>query len=115
MMARPTATSAAATVMMKKTKDLPVIIRQSGGVDPEAGKGDKREIGRVQHQLERHKNDDDVPAQEHAGKAEGEEQPAHEKIMAERHHRQRSSRLLSTITPMVATRMSTPMIWNGRL
>ena len=56
-----------------------------------------------------------IPPQKHAGKAEGEEQPAHEKIMAERDHLQRNSRLLSTITPMVATRMSAPMIWKGRL
>jgi hypothetical protein len=52
----------------------------------EAGKRDKGEIGGVQHQLERHENNDDIPAQEHAGEPDREKHPADNEIMAERYH-----------------------------
>ena len=66
----------------EENENLTVIIGQARRINTEAGKGNERKIGRVQHQLERHENDNDVAAQEDAGKADREEQPAHEKIIA---------------------------------
>ena len=51
----------------------------------------------------------------HSGETDREKQTADDKIVAQRDRVQRSSRLLRTITPIVATRISTPMIWKGRL
>ena len=71
MIARPTATSAAATVMMKKTNTCR---GNSAGRSPdaEAGEGDERQVGRVEHQLQRHEDDDDVAPQDDAGEADRE-------------------------------------------
>ena len=55
--ARPTATSAAATVMTKKTKIWPLSTLQV-----HAGKRHKRQVGGVEHQLDRHEDDQRVAA-----------------------------------------------------
>src|SRR6267378_93899 len=91
----------------EKNEDLGVIIGQTIGANAKSGKGNKRKIGGVQHQFERHKNDDDVAAQEHASEANHEQYPADDQVIAKRNHR--SSRLLNTITPIVATRTRTAM------
>ena len=80
----------------EENEDLRVVVGQAAGIDAEAGKRDERKIGRVQHQLERHENDDDVAAQHHAGKTDREKQPANEQIIAERDHIIAVSRLLRT-------------------
>src|ERR1700730_18338756 len=99
----------------EKDKNLRVVVGNPGGVEAEAREGNEGEVGRVQHQLERHEDDDDVAAQKHARETDREKQTANDEIMAQCYHAQRSSRLLRTITPMVATKTSTPMIWNGKL
>ena len=70
----------------EKNEDLRVVVGQARGVDAKARERDERKIGRVQHQLERHENDDEVAPQNDAGKTDREKQPADEKIIAERDH-----------------------------
>ena len=43
----------------EKDEDLRVVIGQAVRVDAKARERDERQVGRVQHQLERHENDDD--------------------------------------------------------
>src|SRR5271154_7007215 len=91
----------------EENEDLRVVVGQA--IDKvEAREGDEGEVGRIQHQLEAHEDDDDIPAQHDPPEADGEEQAAHEKVMiqGERHF---NSRLERTITPIVATRMRAPM------
>ena len=66
--ARPTAASAAATVMTKKVMICPSTVPEL------AAEGHERQVHGVQHHLDREQQRDDVAAQEHAGRADGEEQ-----------------------------------------
>ena len=68
-MARPTAASAAATVMHEEDQHLAVEGPQR------AAEGDEGQVHRVQHQLDAHEHRDDVAAQEDAHDADGEERP----------------------------------------
>src|SRR5207302_4703493 len=97
----------------KEDQDLRVVIGQAIVAETKAGKGDKGEIGRIQHQLERHKNDNDIAPQQNPAKTDGEQYSADSQIVAESGHR--NWRLLKTMTPMVATRISTAITWKGRL
>ena len=48
----------------EENEDLRVVIGQARGVDAKARERDERKIGRIQHQLERHENDDEVAPQD---------------------------------------------------
>src|SRR5207248_4398737 len=89
----------------KENQDLRVVIGQAIVAETKTGKGDKGEIGRIQHQLQRHENDNDIAPQQNAAKTDGEQYSADSQIVAERGHR--NWRLLKTMTPIVATRIST--------
>src|SRR5436190_22309334 len=70
----------------EKNKDLGVVIWNSGRIETEARKGNERKIGRVQHQLQRHEDDDDVTAQEHARETDREKQATDDEVMAQCQH-----------------------------
>ena len=75
MIPRPTAASAAASVMMKIAKIWP-------STEPQhPRKRHQVDIHRVQNQLDGHQNDDHVAAREHADHADGEQRQAQKKIM----------------------------------
>src|SRR5437868_6315154 len=68
----------------EEDEDLGVVARQSRRGHAKARERNQRQVRRVQHQLERHKDDDDVAAEEHAGKPDREKHSADDEIMAER-------------------------------
>src|SRR5450631_3917186 len=70
----------------EKDKNLRVVVWNSRGVEAEAREGNQREVGRVQHQLEGHEDDDDVAAQEHVRETDREKETADDKIMAQGYH-----------------------------
>ena len=78
MMARPTAASAAATIMTKKTKIWPLHLV------PLIGKGDEGEIDGVEHELNGHEDGDEVALDEKADDAERKEHGAEKQIPGER-------------------------------
>ena len=78
--ARPTAASAAATVM---TKNMMICPSTSPGV---AAERDERQVHGVQHDLDRQQDRDQVAPQEHAGRADGEQDRRHDQVVAERNH-----------------------------
>jgi hypothetical protein len=69
----------------EEDKNLGVVVGQSGS-EMESGKGNERKVGGVQHQFERHENDDDVAPEENAGEPNGEKHPADNQIMAKCYH-----------------------------
>src|SRR5438270_11140631 len=71
----------------KENQDLRVVIGQAIVGETKTGKVDKGEIGRIQHQLERHENDNDIAPQHNAAKSDGEQYSADSKIVSERGHR----------------------------
>ncbi len=98
MIARPTAASAAATVMTKNTITWPSI-----EWSPRRER-DEGQVRGVEHQLDRHEDDDHVAADQHADGADGEETPRERKIVLDRHHGSvRPPRLASTTAPTIAT------------
>ena len=78
MMARPTAASAAATIMTKKTKICPFT------VVPLIGKGDKGKIDGIEHELNGHEDSDEIALDEKADDAEREKRGAEKQIPGER-------------------------------
>src|SRR5260370_35504004 len=84
----------------KEDQDLRVVIGQAIVAETKTGKGDKGEIGRIQHQLERHENDNDIAPQQNAAKTDGEKYSAKSQIVAERG--QRNGRFFKTMTPRCA-------------
>ena len=76
MMASPTAASAAATTMTKKTKTWPLrgsAVAAHGAI---RGEGHEAQVHGVEHQLNRHEDGDDVALDEKAGNAAGENRKA---------------------------------------
>ena len=67
MIPRPTAASAAATLITIKTKSWPVTSRVI------TRKRDKRQVDRVQHQLDAHEHADRVSFEHNADRADGEQ------------------------------------------
>ena len=108
MMARPTAASAAATVITKKAKTCPRHRPE------EAGVGQERQVDGVQHQLDAHEDDDCVPAREHARHANEKEDAAQRKVVVQRSHGQSSLRLARTTAPTIAARMRMLTISKGK-
>ena len=78
MIASPTATSAAATVMMKEHQHLRVVVGRPAGVRLKRENATKREVCGVEHQLQAHEDDEDVAPQHHPGETDGEQQAADE-------------------------------------
>ena len=74
MMARPTAASAAATTITKKTKIWPFTCV------PLMGEGDEGEVHGVEHELDGHEDRDEIALDEEADDAEAEEDGAKEQI-----------------------------------
>src|SRR5215475_11435292 len=70
----------------EENKNLRVVIGRAAWIDMETGEGDERQVCRVQHQLERHQDDDDVAPHHHAGETDREKNSADYEIMAERDH-----------------------------
>src|SRR5205823_5056668 len=59
--------------------DLPV----ERAVDP--GEGDERQVDRVEHQLDAHEHDDRVAADEHTGRADGEQHGRQVEVVVRAH------------------------------
>jgi hypothetical protein len=53
----------------------------------EAGKRDEGEVRGAEHELEAHEDDDDIPTQDHAGEADGEEESGDEEVVVESGHK----------------------------
>src|SRR5687768_9690512 len=68
-----------------------------------AAEGDEREVDGVQHDLHRQQQGDQVAAQEHAGRANGEQQARKHEVMSDRHHCSlfRASTTAPTIDAMI--------------
>ena len=78
--ARPTAASAAATVI---TKNVMIWPSTSPAI---AAERHERQVHGVQHDLDRQQDRDQVAAQEHAGRADGEQHRRDDQVVAERNH-----------------------------
>ena len=70
----------------EENQHLAVVVGQAVRLGVETGEGDQREIRRAEHELEAHEDDDDVPAQHHAGKADAEEQTGNEEVIVQCSH-----------------------------
>ena len=64
----------------------------------EAGEGDERQIGGIEHQFKAHENCDNVAAQQNPSKANGKQEPACEQIVIERQRIHNGRRLLEFTT-----------------
>ena len=53
----------------EKDEDLRVVIGKAVCIDAKARERDERQVCRVQHQLERHENDDEIAPQNDAGES----------------------------------------------
>ena len=87
MIARPTTTSAAATTITKKAMTWP------SSVPLIRGERDQRQVHRVEHQLDAHEHDDRVAPDQHADRADGEQQRGQHQVVGRRH------RLASSLGP----------------
>jgi len=82
----------------EKYQHLSVVIRKTVCTDVEAGEGDERQIGGIEHQLKAHENGDNVATQQNASKADGKQQPACEQIMIESQRSHKGRGLLEFTT-----------------
>src|SRR5688572_8068097 len=73
---------------------------------------DERQVHRVQHDLDRQQNRDQIPAEKDARRADGKENRRDNQVMVERNH-DWPSRRASTTAPTIATRMSTDVASNA--
>src|SRR6185312_15779785 len=78
---------------------------------PMTGKGNERKVHRIEHQLNRHENGDDVALDEERRHANGEQNRAEDQVPGQWNHG-RSLRA-STTAPMMAIRTSTDVTSNG--
>src|SRR3954451_24476897 len=83
----------------EKGDDLPV---DRPAIPPD---GDERDVHRVEHDLDREQDRDQVAAQEHAGGANRKEHPGQDQVFVERRH-QCSLRAMTT-APTIDTRIRT--------
>src|SRR5687767_6810869 len=79
-----------------------------------APEGDERQVHRVQHDLDRQQNRDQVLAQEHAGRADREEDRRDDQVMTERNHDSGPSLRASTTAPTMATRIRIDVASNAK-
>jgi hypothetical protein len=75
MMANPTAASAAATTMTKKTNIWPSRFPEK------SRKGHERQVHRIEHQFDAHENGNDITPEDESGGAEDKENHAERQIM----------------------------------
>src|SRR5687767_8973698 len=73
-------------------------------VAPVAAECDERQVHRVQHDLDREQNRDQIPAKEHSGGADGKENRRNDQVMMQRNHDGSSLRARTT-APTMATRI----------
>src|SRR4030095_11965368 len=90
----------------EKRDDLPVHVAAV------PAKGHERQVHGVQHDFDGQQNRDQVTAEEHAGRADGEQNRRHDQIVMERNHDSPSLRA-STTAPTMATRISTDVASNA--
>src|SRR5262245_14938447 len=88
--------------------DLPVEV---AGV---AAEGDERQVHRVQHDLDRQKDRDQVLPQEHTGRADGKQRGRENQIVAQRNHCS-PSRRANTTAPTIATRINIDVASNANV
>ena len=101
--ARPTAASAAATVITKNTMIWPSARAER------AAEGDERQVHRVQHDLDRQQDRDQVAAHEHAGGADREQnRRQHQVVVERRHQRPRAPAIVVRAAPARPRRPSRP-------
>src|ERR1051325_12174044 len=70
----------------EKDEYLRVVNGQTIWLKAKAREGDERKVGRVEHQLERHQDDDEIAPQQHPGEPDREQDAADDEIMVERDH-----------------------------
>src|SRR5580765_2240916 len=75
--------------------------------------GDERQVHRVQHDLDRQENRDEIPAHEYAGRADREQNRRQQQVVAECGHQRGPSRRARTTAPTIATRMRIDVTSNG--
>ena len=82
-----------------------------------AAEGDEGQVHRVQHDLDRQQDRDQVAAHEHAGRADREQNRREHQVVVERRHQRRPARAFaaraSTTAPTIATRISIDVTSNG--
>src|SRR5258708_911817 len=78
---------------------------------PTTGEGHKSQIHAVEHQLNRHKDSDDVALEQERKRAQTEQNRAQDQIPGQGDHQ--FSFLPSTTAPMMAIRISTEVTSNG--
>ena len=111
MIASPTATSAAATAITKKTSAWP------SAVPEPLAEGHQGQVGGVQHQLDGHEDHERVAPDEHAEHAHGEEHGRERHVVGLRHHRScelRAPVASSDARPPCAASSSTEVSSNGK-
>src|SRR5689334_12431227 len=72
-----------------------------------AGERHKDQIHGVQHELDRHEDDDDVAADQHADRADAEQHGPEDQIPIDRDDRHCNVRFANTTAPMIATSNNT--------
>src|SRR5690242_13577861 len=88
-----------------------IIARAGVSAAPMRREGHKRQVHCVEHQLNAHKDGDDVALDQKSDYAAGEKQRAEHQIVGKRNHY--ASLLASTTAPMMAMSTSTEVISNG--
>src|SRR5262245_27530209 len=73
---------------------------------------DEREVHRVEHDLDRQQNRDQIPPQEHTRRADRKEHHGYKQVMSEGNH-DSPSRRASTTAPTIATRIRIDVASNG--
>src|SRR6187401_616563 len=75
----------------------------------------EREVHGVQHDLDREQDGDQVTAQEHTRRADGEQDRRDDQIVTERNHCSGPSRRARTTAPTIATRIRTDVASNAKV
>src|SRR5439155_17544782 len=70
----------------EENKNLGVVIWDTAWIDMKSRERDQGQIGGVQHQLQRHQNDDHVASHHHAGESDREQDAADNEIIAKCDH-----------------------------
>src|SRR5437879_4408656 len=73
----------------------------------------EHQVDRIQHQLDRHEDHDDVAAYQHAHRTDGEHDGPKDQVPGDRHRAHTSVRLAKTTAPTMATNNSTEVTSNA--
>src|SRR4030095_3028816 len=71
----------------EEDQDLRIVIGETIVAEAKTGKRYERKIGRIEHQLQGHENDDDVAPEQHTAEADGKQNSANGEIVAQGSHR----------------------------